>query len=312
MRILVADADSLGNDIDWSAYEAYGEIIKYGSIRDQDLNDKLQDIDVLIVNKTRVNESTIGKANALKLVCITATGTDNLDKEYLEKKKIAWRNVAGYSTESVAQHTFAMLFYLLEHLHYYDSYVKQGNYINDKMFTHFDRTFPQLAELTYGIIGLGAIGSRVAEIATAFGAHVIFYSPSGSKRDTLYEQVSLEELLKRSDIVSVHAPLTDRTRGLMNREAFQKMKSSAILINVGRGPIVREQDLLEALESGEIQAAGLDVLEVEPMSENNPLIKIQDSSKLLITPHIAWASKGARKRLMEYVLQNIKDFFDEN
>lgn len=196
----------------------------------------------------------------MKLVCVTATGTNNLDKEYLKKRGIAWRNVAGYSTESVTQHTFVLLFYLLEKMRYYDDYVKDEKYINDTVFTHFAEHFNEVNGKTWGIIGLGTIGRRVADIAKAFGAHVIYYSASGSPAQEGYEQVDFETLLATSDIVSVHAPLNEYTKDLMDREAFEKMKKTAIFLNLGRGPIVVEQDLYEALETGEIAAAGLDVL----------------------------------------------------
>lgn len=274
----------------------------------EEIPERVKDADVLIVNKIAINEQTIGTAKNLKLVCVTATGTNNLDKEYLKKRGIAWRNVAGYSTESVTQHTFALLFYLLEKLRYYDDYVKDEKYINDTVFTHFAEHFNEVNGKTWGIIGLGTIGRRVADIAKAFGAHVIYYSASGSPAQEGYEQVDFETLLATSDIVSVHAPLNEYTKDLMDREAFEKMKKTAIFLNLGRGPIVVEQDLYEALETGEIAAAGLDVLCEEPMSETNPLAKIKDSKKLIITPHIAWASVEARNRLMQIIIEQIREF----
>ena len=227
------------------------------------------------------------------------------------KMQQSGRNVAGYSTESVAQHTFAMLFYLYEKLRYYDDYVKEEKYVNDVMFTHFERRFSQISGKTWGIIGLGNIGRRVADIAKLFGCHVIYYSTSGKNEQEGYERVSFDELLRTSDIVSVHAPLTDETLGLMNKEAFAKMKHTAFFINVGRGPIVVEKDLVDALNCGQIAAAGLDVLAVEPMAEDNPLRQIKDSEKLFITPHIAWASVEARTNLMNIILGQIKEFFEQ-
>ena len=308
MKIVFLDAKSIGEDIDLSGYEALGEVVKYDFSTSVEAAERVKDTDVLVINKVPINEQTIGKAEHLKLVCVTATGTNNLDKEYLEKRGIAWRNVAGYSTESVAQHTFAMLFYLLEHLSYYDEYVKSEKYIEDRLFTHFDRKFSQLNKMTWGIIGFGAIGRRVADIAKFFGCRVIYYSTSGKNSQPDYERVDFDTLLAESDIVSVHAPLTPQTENLMDKAAFSKMKSSAIFLNVGRGPIVVEADLADALEQGEIAAAGLDVLCVEPMSRENPLKRIKDSDKLLITPHIAWASVEARTRLMEIILGQIKEF----
>lgn len=312
MKIVFLDAKTIGDDIDLSGYDALGEVVKYDFSSPEEVPDRVTDAEVLILNKVPVNQQTIGTAERLKLVCVAATGTNNLDKDYLEQRGIAWRNVAGYSTETVAQHTFAMLFYLLEHLPYYDEYVKSEKYIGDRQFTHFERRFPELCGKTWGIIGLGVIGKRVADIAKCFGCRVIYYSTSGKNSQPGYDRVTLDTLLKESDIVSVHAPLTDATENLMDRAAFQKMKPSAIFLNAGRGPIVVEADLAEALKAGEIQAAGLDVLCAEPMSSQNPLKAIKDSGRLLITPHIAWASVEARTRLMKTILEQIQEFFHSN
>ena len=309
MKIVFLDAKTIGEDIDLSGFDVLGEVVKYGFSTAEEARERSKDADVLILNKVQVNQQTIGEADYLKLVWVTATGTNNLDKEYLDKRGIAWRNVAGYSTESVAQHTFAMLFYLLEKLPYYDNYVKSEKYVNDVSFTHFAKAFHELSGMTYGIIGLGNIGRRVADIAKAFGCRVIYYSTSGRNSQPGYERVSFDELLEQSDIVSIHAPLDENTLGLMNKEAFAKMKKSAILLNVGRGPIINEADLAEALNNKTIAAAGLDVLSVEPMQEDNPLRGIKDSERLLITPHIAWAGVEARNRLMGIILGQIKEFF---
>ena len=308
MKIVFLDVKTIGEDMDLSGYDALGEVIKYDFSTVQQARERTKDADVIVLNKVEINEQSIGEADHLKLVCVTATGTNNLDKDYLKERGIAWRNVVGYSTETVAQHTFALLFYLMEKLPYYDNYVKSGQYVGDIMFTHFGSVFHELHGKTWGIVGLGNIGRRVADIAGMFGCHVIYYSTSGRNHQDGYERVSFEELLKQSDIVSVHAPLDDNTRGLMNKEAFAKMKKSAIFLNLGRGPIVVEQDLTDALQEGQIAAAGLDVLSVEPMQPDNPLRAIKDSSKLIITPHIAWASVEARTSLMEIILGQIREF----
>lgn len=310
MKLVFLDVKTIGDDIDLSGYQTLGEVVKYDFSAPEEIPERVADADVIILNKAPINEQTIGAAKHLKLVCVTATGTNNLDKEYLEMRNIAWRNVAGYSTESVAQHTFAMLFYLLEKLAYYDSYVKEERYINDTIFTHFAEHFTQICGKTWGIIGLGNIGRRVADIAKAFGAKVIYYSTSGKNQQDGYTRVDFDTLLHTSDIISVHAPLTKETEGLMNEEAFSKMKSTAIFLNVGRGAIVNEEDLSVALETGRIAAAGLDVLTIEPMSPENPLRRIKDSTKLLITPHIAWASVEARTNLMNIILGQIKEWKD--
>ena len=311
MKIVFLDAKSVGEDIDLSKYNELGEFVTYDFSTQEEIPERIADEDVLITNKCLINEQSIGNAHHLKLVCVTATGTNNLDKDYLAKRNIAWRNVAGYSTESVAQHTFAMLFYLLEKLSYYDAYVKDGKYANDTSFTHFAERFHEINGKTWGIIGLGAIGRRVADIAKMFGAKVIYYSTTGKNNQNGYTRVDFDTLLQTSDIVSVHAPLTPETENLMNAQAFSKMKETAIFLNVGRGAIVVEQDLANALENKIIAAAGLDVLCAEPMSPNSPFLPIKDSKRLLITPHIAWASVEARNNLMDIIYHQIKDFISE-
>lgn len=309
MKLVFLDRKSIGDDIDFSPFYQLGDVDEYNFSTPEEVPDRIQDADVIIVNKIPVNEQTIGHAANLKLVCVTATGTNNLDKTYLEQRGIAWRNVAGYSTESVAQHTFAMLFYLLEHLRYYDEYVAQGHYLNDTMFTHFDKRFRQINGMTWGIIGLGAIGRRVAEIARLFGANIIYYSASGAAPQEGYHQVDFDTLLSTSDIISIHAPLNEHTQGLINSDAFLKMQKHTILLNLGRGPIVDEAALTDALKKKQIAAAGLDVLTMEPMSTNNPLTELFGNENLLITPHIAWASVEARTRLMKIIEEQIRTFF---
>ena len=309
MKIVFLDVKTIGEDIDLSGFDKLGEVVKYPFSTPEEALERTVDADVIILNKVEINEKSIGNAKNLKLVCVTATGTNNLDKEYLTQRGIEWRNVAGYSTESVAQHTFALLFYLLEKMRYYDEYVKSEKYIGDTTFTHFANVFHEIAGKTWGIVGLGNIGRRVAEIAKLFGCRVIYYSTSGKNNNADYERVSFDEILAQSDVLSVHAPLDENTRGLFDKAAFAKMKPSSIFINVGRGPIVVEQDLADALKNGVIAAAGLDVLAVEPMSESNPLREIKDSEKLIITPHIAWASIEARTRLMGSIQNQIKEYF---
>lgn len=308
MKIVFLDAKSVGEDIDLSKYHGLGEFIAYDFTLPEQIPKRVEDADILITNKCNINEASVGNANHLKLVCVTATGTNNLDKEYLESRGIAWRNVAGYSTESVAQHTFAILFYLLEKLSYYDDYVKDGKYANDTSFTHFSEHFHEIKGMTWGIIGLGNIGRRVADIAKMFGANIIYYSTSGKNVQEGYNRVDFDTLLTSSDIVSVHAPLTPETELLLDAKAFAKMKPTAIFINVGRGAIVNEQDLADAIDNHIISAAGLDVLTEEPMNPYSPFFHIKDSKRLLITPHIAWASVEARTRLMDIVYHQIQNF----
>ncbi|SFT54265.1 glycerate dehydrogenase [Lachnospiraceae bacterium XBD2001] len=308
MNIVFLDRKSLGKDLDLERFEDFGSVTMYDFSTVEEARERVKDADIIITNKVPMNENSLKDADHLKLICVTATGINNLDLDYLDAHNIAWRNVAGYSTETVAQHTFALMFYLLEHLHYYDAYVKEERYVNDKIFTHFDLPFHELSGKTWGIIGLGAIGKRVADLASAFGAKVVYYSTSGKNHDLDYEEVDLDTLLATSDIVSVHAPLTENTTNLMDAAAFRKMKKSALFINVGRGAIVNEADLADALEQEEIAGAGLDVLCEEPMVEANPLRRIKDSNRLIITPHIAWASIEARTRLMDIIYHQVEEF----
>lgn len=312
MKIVFLDAASLGSDADFSIFEQLGEVTLYPSTSPEDAPARIEDADVIVVNKVPVNKTTISSAKNLKLVCVSATGTNNLDKDYLKERGIEWRNAAGYSTESVAQHTFAMLFYLMEGLRYYDDYVRDGKYTESELFTHFGAPFHELGGLTWGILGLGAIGRRVADIASLFGARVIYHSASGSPAQKGYCQVDFDTLLSESDILSIHAPLNEHTENIMNAEAFRKMRSSAILLNLGRGPIVNEADLAGALNSGEIHAAGLDVLCAEPMAKDSPLFGVRDKSRLLVTPHVAWIAVEARARLLRIVAGHIKEYFGQS
>lgn len=310
MKITILERDSLGIDVDMSAIEELGEITVYASTTAENAREHIGDADIIIANKLPLNAETLKEAKNLKLIAQTATGTNNVDFSYTNAKGIKVANVPSYSTDSVAQHTFALLLYLVGKLRFFDDYVKTGDYSRSNCFSCLDMIFPELAGKTWGIIGMGAIGQKVAQIATVFGCKVICYSASGKQYDFPYEQVDFDTLLTGSDIISVHAPLNEFTKGLMNYEAFSKMKESAYFINVGRGPIVAEEDLARALEEGQIRAAGLDVLCTEPMPLENPLLKIQDSSKLIITPHVAWATSEARQRCVDVVAENIRAFLN--
>jgi len=305
MKIVMLEKNSLGEGIDLSRFSELGELTVYENSTAEEAAERVAEADIVLVNKIPMNEQTLGGAKNLKLLCVTATGTNIVDLDYCRSRDIVVTNVAGYSTNSVAQHTFALLFYVLEKLHYYDSYVKAGEYCKSPMFTHIAENFFELRGKVWGIIGLGNIGREVARIAEAFGCRVIYYSASGRAAQAGYEQVDLDTILGTSDILSIHAPLSAATENLMNRSAFEKMKKSAILINLGRGPIVNEKDLTDALNEGLIAGAGLDVLTMEPMTEDNPLRQIQDSRKLIITPHIAWASQESRQKLLDGVAENI-------
>lgn len=310
MKIVFLEADSVGTDVDLTPFDSLGEVIKYSKSEPEENKNRIKDADIVVVNKILMNESTLSEANNLKLICITATGTNIVDFDYTNKRGIAVANVKGYSTQSVIQHTFALLFYVYEKLSYYDEFVKSGNYIKSDIFSHFNEKFNELYGKTWGIIGLGEIGRGVAAVAKAFGCNVIYYSTSGKNANADYTQVNFDTLLETSDIISIHAPLNKETENLIDEAALKKMKSSAVLLNLGRGPIVNEIALAKALEDGKIAGAGLDVLSVEPMAADNPLAAIKDSTKLIITPHIAWATREARARVVEEVYKNAKAFLD--
>ncbi len=308
VKISVLERDSLGIDVDMSAIEALGEVTAYPSTTTETAAEHIGDAKIIIANKLPLNEKTLKEAKHLKLIAQTATGTNNVDFSYTNARGIRVANVPSYSTDSVAQHTFALLLYLVGKLRFFDDYVKSGTYSESNCFSCLEMIFPELSGKTFGIIGMGAIGQKVAQIASVFGCRVICYSASGKTYDFPYEQVDFDRILKESDVLSVHAPLNEYTRGLMDYAAFSKMKESAYFLNVGRGPIVVEADLARALEEGKIRAAGLDVLCEEPILADNPLLKIKDSSRLIITPHVAWATSEARQRCVDVVADNIRAY----
>ncbi len=311
MKIVFMETDTLGTDVNLSRFNDFGDVVMYNRSDPDNNADRIKDADIIVVNKIPVNESLLKNALSLKLICASATGTNNIDFEYTKKRGIKVANVRGYSTNSVAQHTFAMFFYLYEKLKIYDDFVKSGDYSDYHMFSCFEPHFNELAGKTWGIIGLGAIGRKVADIAHAFGCSILYYSASGRQYASDYAPCGFDDLLKYSDVISIHCPLTDVTKDLIDSSALSRMKPSAILLNLARGPIVREQDLADALNSGTIAAAGLDVLSTEPLPADSPLMNIKDSTKLLITPHMAWGTREARQRCADEVYINIKAYIQD-
>ena len=309
MKICILDAKTLGDDIDLSVFNSIGETIIYDITPPEKVNERVKDVNVVITNKVILNKDNLSGADDLKLICVTATGTNNIDLNYTREKGIGVANVAGYSTNSVVQHTFATLFYILEKLSYLDNYVKTGEYIDSKVFTHLSKTFWEISGKRWGIIGLGEIGSGVAKAAEAFGCEVVYYSTSGKNNNDNYKRVELDELMKTSDIISVHAPLNEKTKDLVNYEKLTLMKEHAIILNMGRGGIINENDLCKVLDENKIGGAGLDVLTKEPMAKDCPFINVVNKDKFFVTPHIAWASIEARNRLIYEVLENINSYF---
>ncbi len=308
MKLVILERNSVGTDVDVSCFEKFGEVTCYPNTVAANTSERVKDADIILANKAPLNESTLKDAPNVKLICLLATGFDNVDLAYCKSRSIKVTNVVNYCTSTVAQHTLLLALALSEKIAFYDDYVKSGAYSAQDRFSNFDRTFYDLEGKTWGIIGMGTIGRRVAGLAQAFGCRVIFYSASGKSTCTDYKRVEFDTLLQESDILSLHCPLSDRTRGLINKDALSKMKETAILVNVARGPVVDTQALYDALVTDQIAGAGLDVLEQEPMAKDNPLARIKDSSKLIITPHMAWASLESRTRLVDEVVKNIEAF----
>ena len=310
MNIVILERSSVGMDVSVDCFNELGNVTAYDNTAYEQIPERIKDADIVVLNKSKMKEETMKDAKNVKLLCEFATGFDNVDVNYCKSRGIGVTNVRNYSTEMVAQHTFAMALYLSQKLRHYDEYVKSGEYGSQQRFSNFDLPFFELAGKTWGIVGMGNIGKKVASIAKAFGCRVIFYSVTGKSTVTDYERVDFETLLKESDFLSLHCPLSDLTRNLFDAKALKAMKKSAYLINVARGPVVNQNDLYEALINDEIAGAGLDVLEKEPIASDNPLGKIQDSNKLFITPHLAWASVEARERCVSLCYDNIKAFLN--
>ncbi len=301
MRIVFLDALTLG-DVNFDRFKKFGDVIIYQTTSPNETLKRVKDADIVVTNKVVINKEVMDNSN-IKFIQIAATGMNNVDLEYAKKKGIIVKNVAGYSTNSVIQHTFALVLSLLNRICYFDKYTRES-YPDSKIFTHIVNWF-EINGKTWGIIGLGEIGRGVANLAKSFGAEVIYYSTSGKNQNSNFKRVDLEELLKTSDIISIHAPLNENTKNLLNKNNLNLIKNRAILVNVGRGGIINEKDLSEILEKKDI-FVGLDVFEKEPIDKNNPLLKFKD--KTILTPHVAWTSKEARKKLMDGIYRNIEEF----
>jgi glycerate dehydrogenase len=310
MNIVILDAKTLGDDLDLSALDQFGKVVRYETTDPSETYERIRNATVVITNKVVISRLHMQRCPLLKLICIAATGTNNVDLDAAAQIGIEVKNVAGYSTQSVVQHTFAMALYLLEKMGYYDKSVKNQEWSRSGLFTDVSKPFFEIAGKNWGIIGLGEIGKGVAKVAEAFGANVSYYSTSGKNKDANYRQQSLEALLSSCDIISIHAPLNAQTQNLINADNLALLKEESILINVGRGGIVNEADLAKALDT-RILYAGLDVVEKEPIPTDNPLLHIEAQERLLITPHIAWTSKEARVKLLEGIVGNIRTYFNE-
>jgi len=306
VKLVLLDAGTLGK-VDLSLFDKFGAFKQFSITNKEDALNRVHDCDVIITNKVVIDKKIMQECKNLKLICLAATGTNNVDLVFAKEKGIVVKNVAGYSTASVAQATFTLLFSLIGSSCYYDDYVKSGEWSKSPIFTHLEKEFFEIKDKIWGIIGLGNIGKEVAKIAAAFGAKVVYYSTSGVNRDEVYERRSLDNLLHESDIISIHAPLNDKTHNLIQKLELSKMKKGGIVLNMGRGGIINEKDLAYAIDNFGI-LAGLDVGEFEPIKENNPLLGLKNLNHIVFSPHVAWASKEARKTLVDLVAKNIEEF----
>ena len=305
LKIVFLDASTVGVDVSLAPIARLGAFTAYPATQPAEVAERIADANVVITNKVRIFQPEIDAVPGLKLICVAATGTDNVDSGYASSKGIAVKNVAGYSTHSVAQVTFAHLLHLSTHLSYYNHYVHCGAYCESPTATHLGPAFAELNKKRLGVIGMGNIGQQVAKIASAFGMEVVYYSTSGTNHCKEYSSLGLEELLETSDIVSIHAPLNNHTRNMIGMEQLRLMKSTALLINMGRGGIVNEVDLVKALNEKVIAGAGVDVFSMEPLKQDHPFYGVRDQQRLLLTPHIAWTSAEARKLLVTQITENI-------
>ncbi|MBF7045943.1 D-2-hydroxyacid dehydrogenase [Campylobacter volucris] len=307
MKIVFLDASTLGN-VNLDAFKEFGELLVYDMTSKEDVISRIANAEVIVINKIAINKEILDNTN-IKLILQLGTGVDHIDLDYARSKGVVVKNVSGYSTKSVLSHTFALAFAFLNQIPYYDKWSKEGNWTKSEIFTDFSRILHTLTGKKHGIIGLGTIGKEVAKLSCLFGSNVYYYSTSGKNLNNEYKHLSLDELLKTCDLISIHAPLNANTKNLIAKEQLQLLKDEAILINVGRGGIINEKDLAEIMDEKNIKV-GLDVLEVEPMIKNHPLLNIKNKENLIITPHVAWASEESIQNLINRVLNNLKEFIE--
>ncbi len=307
MKTVILDAATLGGDTNLSPIQVIGETCIYKSTDVKDVASRIEDADIVLVNKIKLNKSNLENAKNLKLICVFATGYDNIDTDYCKTNNIAVCNVPGYSTDSVAQLTVSMALSLATHLFEYNNFVKTGGYTASGVANSLTPVWHEICGLEWGIVGAGAIGSRVADIANAFGCNVKVFR---QKPDAKYQNVDIDTLCESCDVISIHLPLTDQTRGIINKQRIEKMKKTAIVINVARGAIADENALADAVVNKKIAGLGVDVYSKEPFSNTHPFWHIKDFENVLLTPHMAWGSYEARNRCAYIVAQNIKAFLN--
>jgi len=311
MNIVLLDNKTLGNDLNLSPLRELGELTTFSTTSSAETSKRIESAQIVITNKVVITKEIMQNAPKLELICIAATGMNNVDLKAAEELGITVKNVSGYSTGSVVQHTFTMALSLIEKLSCYNKIAKNGTWSDSNLFTNLSHPFYEISGKKWGIIGLGNIGKEVAKVAEAFGANIEYFSTSGENKINDYHHCDLDELFRLCDIISIHCPLNDNTLNLINKSNLTLLKDKAILLNLGRGGIINEDDLAEELNKREIYA-GLDVLTKEPIEKSNPLLHIEHSERLIITPHIAWASIEARKKLLEGIVENIETFMKQN
>ncbi len=310
IKIVILDGDTLGNDISLENIKKFGELKIYDKTAPNETMDRVRGFDIVLSNKVVIDREILSNSPDLKLICITATGMNNVDLESAKEFGVEVKNVAGYSTESVVQHTFSTILYLLESLKYHDGFVKSGEWSERQLFTNVSRPFFELSGKRFGIVGLGTIGKRVGAVAEAFGCEVVYYSTSGKNSSGQFKRIELDELLSTCKVISIHSPLNSQTESLLNYENMKNISDGSIVINMGRGGIIDEEAIAKTIEERDI-LFGLDVTSKEPLPEENPLNRVLQSDKLFITPHIAWTSIEAREKLIEGVATNIEEFLVE-
>ena len=313
-NIVFLDKATIGNnnnnDIDYSIFDKFGFNITYydTTSKDQTLK-RVQNQDIIVTNKVVIDKEIMDNSD-IKLICVAATGMNNIDLEYANSKNIQVKNVSGYSTSSVVQTTIMLALDLIMSSSYYDDFVKSKEYEKSPIFTNLSKPFFELDGKRWGIIGLGNIGKEVAKVVSSFGCEVVYYSTSGKNNNSNYQQLTLNELLSSCDIISIHCPLNEQTNNLIAKDELKLLKDNAVLLNLGRGGIINESDLANCIDSNQNILVGLDVFSIEPITKDNPLNNLKNKDKIRFTPHIAWASKEARRRLVEGIYKNILEFIN--
>lgn len=309
MKITLLDAATLGYDMDFDKLGRFGELEVYQTTPSDKIEERISNSDIVIVNKVRLDGAVLKNARRVRLICEAATGYDNIDIEWCAAHGIAVSNVVGYSSDSVAQITVATVLSLVSHLNEYSNFVSDGSYSRSGVATRISPTYREISGAVWGIVGYGNIGLRVAEVAKALGCQVIVCKNTPVEG---IECVDINELCKRSDIITLHTPLNDSTRGLIGREQIGLMKKTAIVVNESRGAVVDEEALAEAVKDGRIAGLGSDVYSVEPFSESHPYYEIKDRENVCFTPHMAWGAYEARERCLNEISKNILAFINGN